>query len=112
MARTTCARVVARERPPNTARAPASMYGVPRPWKAGMAQAPPASGTLAASAALSFALSRMPSPSRSHVMAAPASVRSEEHTSELQSLVHLVCRFLLECTASDRDAALACRLQS
>src|SRR5690348_17440769 len=27
---------------------------------------------------------------------APASLRSEEHTSELQSPVHLVCRLLLE----------------
>src|SRR4051794_41604551 len=27
---------------------------------------------------------------------APAAVRSEEHTSELQSPVHLVCRLLLE----------------
>src|SRR5690348_17709529 len=30
------------------------------------------------------------------VLIAPASVRSEEHTSELQSPVHLVCRLLLE----------------
>src|SRR5690348_17858129 len=30
------------------------------------------------------------------VQAMPMSVRSEEHTSELQSPVHLVCRLLLE----------------
>src|SRR2546422_4680438 len=29
-------------------------------------------------------------------LAAPAGVRSEEHTSELQSRLHLVCRLLLE----------------
>src|SRR5205814_5031635 len=29
-------------------------------------------------------------------LATPANVRSEEHTSELQSLRHLVCRLLLE----------------
>src|SRR5687768_18146901 len=34
----------------------------------------------------------------------PVGVRSEEHTSELQSRLHLVCRLLLEkknCTATD-----------
>src|ERR1035438_10743707 len=41
--------------------------------------------------------------------ATPAAVRSEEHTSELQSLRHLVCRLLLEkiknyCTASQAQA--------
>src|SRR5690348_17591199 len=30
------------------------------------------------------------------VLKAPAELRSEEHTSELQSPVHLVCRLLLE----------------
>src|ERR1041385_2019531 len=30
--------------------------------------------------------------------------RSEEHTSELQSRLHLVCRLLLEKTQSQRDA--------
>src|SRR5437870_4649585 len=29
--------------------------------------------------------------------------RSEEHTSELQSRGHLVCRLLLECSAAHRD---------
>src|SRR5690348_18013480 len=32
----------------------------------------------------------------SHVAQPPAEPRSEEHTSELQSPVHLVCRLLLE----------------
>src|SRR2546429_5022594 len=47
---------------------------------------------LAPSAALlqmkSFILSRVPPP--------PVATRSEEHTSELQSRLHLVCRLLLE----------------
>src|SRR5690348_1750337 len=34
---------------------------------------------------------------------AHAPLRSEEHTSELQSPVHLVCRLLLECYADPRD---------
>src|SRR5262245_62210719 len=38
----------------------------------------------------------MPKRSRSGVVKRPARVRSEEHTSELQSLRHLVCRLLLE----------------
>src|SRR5690554_3378522 len=33
----------------------------------------------------------------------PASARSEEHTSELQSRPHLVCRLLLECPSHHRD---------
>src|SRR5206468_12961757 len=48
------------------------MYGVPSPWKAGTAHTPPASGTLAASAALSAASRMMPRASRSQVIAAPA----------------------------------------
>src|SRR5690348_17945785 len=36
-----------------------------------------------------------------------AVLRSEEHTSELQSPVHLVCRRLLEKKNQARDAALA-----
>src|SRR5687768_18102509 len=35
-------------------------------------------------------------PSRSHACAYRARSRSEEHTSELQSRLHLVCRLLLE----------------
>src|SRR5690348_18031031 len=36
-------------------------------------------------------------------------VRSEEHTSELQSPVHLVCRLLLEKKSSNRPRRLAAR---
>src|SRR5690348_18061543 len=35
-------------------------------------------------------------PARRHLPFAPLARRSEEHTSELQSPVHLVCRLLLE----------------
>src|SRR5256884_6185032 len=35
-------------------------------------------------------------PSRLRTTVGPASIRSEEHTSELQSRLHLVCRLLLE----------------
>src|SRR5690348_18181040 len=35
-------------------------------------------------------------PANGQPVAVPARVRSEEHTSELQSPVHLVCRLLLE----------------
>src|SRR4051794_41234081 len=47
---------------------------------------------------LHFADSRvaLPAPAVRHVEREPPSVRSEEHTSELQSPVHLVCRLLLE----------------
>src|SRR5438105_12121723 len=41
-----------------------------------------------------------------------ASIRSEEHTSELQSRVELVCRALLEkkdATAAERDLVRRCR---
>src|SRR5205823_12944056 len=40
---------------------------------------------------------RRPTPGRAHAIAAESSrARSEEHTSELQSLAYLVCRLLLE----------------
>src|SRR5258708_26856581 len=42
-------------------------------------------------------------PFESTVIAAPASARSEEHTSELQSPDHLVCRLLLE---KKKDASI------
>jgi hypothetical protein len=58
--------------PPMTARAAVSMWGVPRPWKAGMTQAPPLSATLAASVPVSSGVSMTPRPSRSQVIAAPA----------------------------------------
>src|SRR2546429_7043413 len=37
-----------------------------------------------------------PSPPSAQKSAAPSPLRSEEHTSELQSRLHLVCRLLLE----------------
>src|SRR5262245_62869013 len=40
-------------------------------------------------------LSRAPSSARASVRSARSTSRSEEHTSELQSLRHLVCRLLL-----------------
>src|SRR5205814_10353465 len=39
---------------------------------------------------------RPPSPATPHIFAPVDRARSEEHTSELQSLRHLVCRLLLE----------------
>src|SRR5438045_5399867 len=44
----------------------------------------------------SSACSTTPKPRPAHTTAAICSRRSEEHTSELQSLRHLVCRLLLE----------------
>src|SRR5438876_2373173 len=38
-----------------------------------------------------------------------AAMRSEEHTSELQSPVHLVCRLLLEKKKTTRQQSLDCR---
>src|SRR5258708_8944494 len=40
------------------------------------------------------------------------SVRSEEHTSELQSPDHLVCRLLLEKKKTNNDFSLSCSLVS
>src|SRR2546422_5356932 len=42
------------------------------------------------------ARSRSRSPGRTHQPATSTASRSEEHTSELQSRLHLVCRLLLE----------------
>src|SRR6266571_4350456 len=39
---------------------------------------------------------RVPSASRTTIRGSPATSRSEEHTSELQSHVNIVCRLLLE----------------
>src|SRR2546429_3228106 len=39
-----------------------------------------------------------------------ASQRSEEHTSELQSRLHLVCRLLLEKKKNNADTARMCHL--
>src|SRR3712207_7978768 len=42
------------------------------------------------------AITRRKTPALAFRLAAPADVRSEEHTSELQSRQYLVCRLLLE----------------
>src|SRR5712672_4108219 len=42
---------------------------------------------------------------RFHPAAVPESARSEEHTSELQSLAYLVCRLLLEKKKKDQIRA-------
>src|SRR2546422_6861974 len=52
------------------------------------------------------ATARQPPPAR----AAPA-IRSEEHTSELQSRLHLVCRLLLEKKKTHFDDPLKCRTE-
>src|SRR5260370_10821559 len=56
---------------------------------------------------------RVPQPHRSVIAAAGQLLRSEEHTSELQSHLNLVCRLLL-VKKKDRDpiaqTATACRL--
>src|SRR5438046_3978410 len=44
-----------------------------------------------------------PNKRKSAVVAFPGDDRSEEHTSELQSLTNLVCRLLLEKKNKDRD---------
>src|ERR1035441_8074819 len=46
---------------------------------------------------------------RAALQAGPALTRSEEHTSELQSLRHLVCRLLLEKKNKNRDTAISPR---
>src|SRR2546425_12901043 len=42
------------------------------------------------------AMASVPGPAGDHAPAAAGGPRSEEHTSELQSLAYLVCRLLLE----------------
>src|SRR5216684_9304411 len=55
---------------------------------------------------------RDPRPGRAHrggraaVLPGPAGRRSEEHTSELQSRLHLVCRLLLEKKKKNRQQLL------
>src|SRR2546429_2735126 len=47
---------------------------------------------------------RLPIPVHAHVrVVVPAVPRSEEHTSELQSRLHLVCRLLLEKKKHDHE---------
>src|SRR2546422_7117614 len=76
-----------------------------------LVRAPPASAARTAASTASAAWPS-PSPCRSSIAAdamAPmgfATPRSEEHTSELQSRLHLVCRLLLE-KKKDNDATTA-----
>ena len=60
-----------RVRPVTMPRAVGSHQGLPRPVRAGTKMTPPLSGTDAASGPTSAAASMMPSPSRSHWIAAP-----------------------------------------
>src|SRR5438045_1043658 len=53
-------------------------------------------GTLYGAGALGGALRLIPNDPDTKALAGTVEVRSEEHTSELQSLRHLVCRLLLE----------------
>src|SRR2546425_6206557 len=46
---------------------------------------------------------------RREVDAAGLAMRSEEHTSELQSLAYLVCRLLLEKKKNEIKTAISCR---
>src|SRR5437870_7892435 len=50
---------------------------------------------------------RGPSPDHTH-----AAERSEEHTSELQSRGHLVCRLLLEKKKKNTQSTTQCHIQS
>src|SRR2546422_7223689 len=63
---------------------------------------PPASTPI--SRMMAIAASRMRWYSRSLRVIAGATVRSEEHTSELQSRLHLVCRLLLEKKKKQKQA--------
>ena len=70
-ARARWARPTPRVRPVTMPRARGSHHGLPRPVSAGTKVTPPLSGTDAASGPTSAAEEMMPSPSRSHWMAAP-----------------------------------------
>ncbi len=70
-ARARCARLVPRVMPVTVPRAAGSHWGLPSPVSAGTKTTPPLSGTEAANGPTSAAFSMMPSPSRSHWMAAP-----------------------------------------
>src|SRR2546422_5802880 len=58
--------------------------------------APAATPPTANSSAISANASNKPLPRRPRLVARIGAYRSEEHTSELQSRLHLVCRLLLE----------------
>src|SRR5438876_6982158 len=74
--------------------AEANTEGICPPSRSLIAGPPPLYGTWMR---LAFAVSRNSSPARLPALPTPeVPYRSEEHTSELQSPVHLVCRLLLE----------------
>src|SRR2546425_1296177 len=58
-----------------------------------------------------FARENSDSP-RSKLLPEPRAYRSEEHTSELQSLAYLVCRLLLEKKKNNHDGEIARALRS
>src|SRR5262249_62060980 len=64
---------------------------------------PPTSSPTSAAARASCTFRRLPS-SLARTTATARSRRSEEHTSELQSLTNLVCRLLLEKKKNNTDA--------
>ena len=70
-ARASWARPAPRVSPVTMPRARGSHHGLPRPVRAGTKVTPPLSGTEAASGPTSAAVEMMPSPSRSHWIAAP-----------------------------------------
>src|SRR5687768_17683873 len=67
---------------------PPAVHHVPLEGRTAKNQSPPPS-----EASSCLWVGTVPAPSRN---AGPAPSRSEEHTSELQSRLHLVCRLLLE----------------
>src|SRR2546425_5198694 len=85
-------------RPPRSTLFPYTTLFRSRPWRAsrdGAATAGTGSSGAASAAAVAAIISRRDSVSG-------RSPRSEEHTSELQSLAYLVCRLLLEKKKKDR----------
>src|SRR2546429_4523338 len=58
---------------------------------------------------IAAALGITPSGVRQHLSALRADGRSEEHTSELQSRLHLVCRLLLENKKNKSDSLRHCK---
>src|SRR5207244_9669612 len=70
---------------------------------------PTASSSRPASRSSKVSRTRLPSPAMTSSTSSTNAARSEEHTSELQSPDHLVCRLLLEkqntITTTDRNIA-------
>src|SRR5260370_22756241 len=64
-------------------------------WSPTLPQAPPECWS-PQSQPPAYAPDQRPSPAADHFGPPPSGIRSEEHTSELQSHLNLVCRLLLE----------------